>query len=349
MNTGAHMGLTPAKAFTSQHALEEMNWYFGPSKAMQSLRKRVSDLQGNKGSALLQGANGVGKSLLARLLHDVSGAEGHFITFDVVAVPPNRIESELAQAMQSTARDGQWGTLYLVGVESLPTFLQKRLLQHYLSCEGAGSVLPTPRLICASTQNIPQMVEDNLFSEQLYRILKTHVMNIPALETRPEDIAPIAQYMARQYSAGNQKKLSKDAIKALASVYWSGNLRQLAATMQQAMAGTERHILGEDDIKAFLPKGSCASTEASVCLPSAAEDCLSRYFDNLRGMAPAPDLYDRIMGEVEKPLLRHVLRYVRGNQLRAAEVLGINRNTLRKKIRQWEIDAKNIDGKDIKG
>ena len=81
---------------------------------------------------------------------------------------------------------------------------------------------------------------------------------------------------------------------------------------------------------------------SSMSLPEAAETCLGRYFDGLRGMAPAPELFSRVMSEVEKPLIENVLRYVRGNQLRAAEVLGINRNTLRKKIRDLGIDAKKV-------
>lgn len=344
MNTSAPMGLTPTKAFTSQHALEEMNWFFGTSAPMQALKRQIKKLEGKTGATLLQGPKGVGKSLVGRLLHDVSGVDGNFVLFDVLAVPPARLEAELAQAMKNTARDGKIGTLYLQGVESLPIFMQQRLLQHYLSFANGGAMMATPRLICPAHQSLAEMVEQELFSGQLYKTLQTHMLDIPGFEGRSEDIAPVAQYLARQYSAGNQKKLSKDAIAVLTRTSWPGNLRQLAAAMQQAMAISERHILGPDDIKPFLPGSSATQSDGVVCLPDAAEDCLAHYFDSLRGMAPAPDLYDRIMGEVEKPLLEHVLRYVRGNQLRAAEVLGINRNTLRKKIRHWQIDAKKLDG-----
>lgn len=331
-------------------ALAELSWFFGPSSAMQQLEKKVRGLEGEKGSVLLQGEQGVGKSLVARLLHELSHANGHFVTFDAAAVAPSCLEAELAQAMQNTARDGQWGTLHLLGAHTLPLVLQKRLLQHYQSCGETGSVLPSPRLICSTTENVGELVEKKLFSLQLYKIIQTHTLHIPSLAQRSEDIAPAAEYFSQQYGGNAQRKLSREAIKVLSQQPWQGgNLRMLASCVQRAVAASERHILGAEDFKPYLPAGQAGLSgpgcDTHICLPQAAENCLSRYFDNLRGMAPAPDLYERIMGEVEKPLLEHVLRYVRGNQLRAAEVLGINRNTLRKKIRQWEIDAKNVDGR----
>lgn len=346
MTQGSTVGIHRTTHLNTTGTLDELSWYFGTSREMQTLKKTMARLEGDKGSALLCGEHGVGKSLAARLLHELSGAKGHFVTFDAASVIPSSLETELAQAMHNTARDGQWGTFHLVGVDNLPLILQKRLLQHYQSCGETGALLPTPRLICSTTQDLGSLVEKNLFSPQLYKIIQTHVLEIPPLARRPEDIAPAAQYFSQQYGSGKQHKLSKEAIKTLSQQTWQGgNLRALASCIQRAVAASQRHILGAEDFKPFITEGQTSRTTTNICLPQAAETCLTRYFDNLRGMAPTPDLYDRIMGEVEKPLLEHVLRYVRGNQLRAAEILGINRNTLRKKIRQWEIDAKNVDGR----
>ena len=345
MTTPAPLGLSPTKAFTSQHALEEMNWFFGSSPVMKQLRNDIKNLEGKTEAVLLQGEQGAGKTLVARLLHNMSGVEGNFIAMDVLATPPSQLEAELAQAMQNTARDGKSGTLYIIGVESLPMFFQKMLLQHYQSCAHGEAVLPAPRLICSSRRSVNDIIETGLFSEKLLQIFANAVFDVPSLAKRPEDIPSIAQYLVKQYSQshGGQKKLSREALTALAEVRWRGNVRQMATIVQQAVAQSERHILGKEDVQPYLSEGGSSRSASLVCLPDAAEDCLTRYFGNLRGMAPAPDLYDSIMGEVEKPLLEHVLRYVRGNQLRAAEVLGINRNTLRKKIRHWQIDAKNLD------
>ena len=345
MNTTSPMGLAPAQAFTSQHALEGMSWFFGTSHVMQQLRHEIKTHEGATTPVFLHGEKGVGKTFVAQLLHNMSGLEGNFVVFDVLSIAPVQLEAELAHAMQNTARHGKSGTLFIVGVESLPLFFQKMLLQHYQSCAHGEAVLPAPRLVCASQQDVTGLIESGLFSEKLYQIFQDAVLNVPSLAQRPEDISSIAQYMARQYSQnyGSQKKLGKEALKALTDATWSGNVRQMTSTIQQAIAHSDRNMLGKEDVQPYLPEASSSGLGAFVCLPDAAENCLARYFDSLQGMAPAPDLYDRIMGEVEKPLLAHVLRYVRGNQLRASEVLGINRNTLRKKIRYWQIDAKNLD------
>ena len=104
------------------------------------------------------------------------------------------------------------------------------------------------------------------------------------------------------------------------------------------MAQSEyKPAFGENRVVNFRDEKPCAES-----LPDAMENCLDHYFNGLSGISPAPNLYDVIVQQVEKPLIEHVLRYVRGNQLRAAEILGINRNTLRKKITLLGIDPKNV-------
>ena len=344
MNTGAPLGFHSTKAFTSQQSLENLNWFFGVSDVMQTVRGHIQNLEGKTDTVLLQGPEGIGKSLLGRLLHDMSGVDGNFISMDVSAIPLAKFEPELARMMQNTLYNGHMGTLYLEGLESLPVSLQQRFVQHYQSSAKNSSVTRAPRLICAVHQELNPMLKNGVFSEKIVDVLKPHTLIIQGLEQRQEDIPLMAQHLTRQYSPGGQKKLSKDAIKTLTQAHWPMQMRQLKHVLQNILATSERHILGVQDVQPFLPKNLQAGAESTVCLPHAAQACLTRYFESLRGMAPAPDLFDRIMGEVEKPLLEHVLKYVRGNQLRAAEVLGINRNTLRKKIRHWQIDAKKLDG-----
>ena len=322
--------------------LSEMAWFFGESETMQKLRRDVVACAQKRSPVVLSGENGVGKAVLARLIHTISSTGGRFVTFDAASVAPSQLEVELAHAMQNTARDGQAGTLHLIGIEYLPSVLQQRLMQHYrTSCAEASPIAPPARLLCSARQSLSELVAGGLFPEKLYQDSDTMALDVPTLDAHSEDIPMIADHIVKQYSGSRQVRLSKEAYAVLKSHKWGGNLRELAGVIRSAVLTSPRHILGAEDFTPLLNKTSGSMTEpSSVSLPEAAETCLTRYFDGLRGMAPAPELYARVMSEVEKPLIENVLRYVRGNQLRAAEVLGINRNTLRKKIRELGIDAK---------
>lgn len=319
--------------------LNEMGWFFGASDVMQNLRREVVYCAQKRAPVVLSGENGVGKALIARLIHTLAQTGGRFVTFDAASVAPSQLEVELAHAMQNTAREGCAGTLHLMGVEHLPQVLQQRLMQHYRSsCAEASPICPPARLLCSTRQSLDELVSQGLFPEKLYQDSATMNLTIPPLSDRGEDIAAMAEHIVKQYAGDRQVRLSKEAVATLKTHNWRGNVRELAGVIRRAMLTSPRHILGAEDFAPYL-KNSTADT-GGISLPEAAEACLNRYFDGLRGMAPAPELFARVMGEVEKPLIENVLRYVRGNQLRAAEVLGINRNTLRKKIRDLGIDTK---------
>ncbi len=331
--------------YKMQSVIDEMGWFFGASRSMAVLRQTVRQMSNSRSSVLLCGENGVGKSVLARIIHGISGVQGRFITFDVGSVPLSLLETELAYAMQNAARDGEPGTLHLSGIEYLPQVLQQRLLQHYRSNYAEASPMrPPARLICSSRYALSEAVEQGLFSERLYQDIQAVNMFVPPLRERPEDIPLLAQYIVQKYAGNRQVRLSKDALALLQNYSWPGNMREMAGVVQKSVGQSPRHVLGVEDFQPHMESEPANDNSQPLSLPDATEVCLSRYFDNLRGMAPAPNLFERVINEVEKPLIEHVLRYVRGNQLRAAEVLGINRNTLRKKIRQLEIDAKKPSG-----
>jgi len=327
----------------ANQVLNEMAWFFGESDVMQKLRREVVACSQKRAPVVLSGENGVGKAILARLIHTLSNTGGRFITFDAASVAPSQLEVELAHAMQNTARDGQAGTLHLIGIEYLPKVLQQRLMQHYrTSCAEASPIAPPARLLCSARQPLNELVEQGLFPEKLYQDSASMCLEVPTLSAHSEDIAMIAEHIVKQYAGDRQVRLSKEALAVLKAHTWSSNLRELAGVIRSAVLTSPRHILGAEDFEPLLQKSSGNADASSMSLPEAAETCLGRYFDGLRGMAPAPELFSRVMSEVEKPLIENVLRYVRGNQLRAAEVLGINRNTLRKKIRDLGIDAKKV-------
>ena len=330
----------------AQHYLREISWFFGTSTVMRNLAELMQQMAGSDVPALLCGEVGIGKSLLARALHVLSGNRGHFVIFDVAAVPLSQLEKELSHALSHTIIDDCAGTLFVSGVDNLPLLVQQRLVQNYRSYRATESARgkPVPRLICSARQRLDELVQQGLFSERLFREINAVTLLVPPLRQRPEDIPGAVNFFIGLSCQEGQRnvRFNKDAMRLLQSYPWLGNLRELSAVIQQSICRSGQDIITAEMVRPLLRHGE-GSTQCS--LPEAAHACLSHYFESLRGMAPAPDLYDRVMSEVERPLIEHVLRYARGNQLRAAEILGLNRNTLRKKIRLLEIDVKKVVGK----
>ena len=324
--------------------LVNAGWFFGTSAVMRNLAELMVQMSNSDVPALVCGEGGVGKSFLARCLHSLGGRDGRFVTFDVSSIPPNLLEHELTLAVESTIREGGAGTLFLVGVEELPLQAQRRLLDLYRRFK---SEVPTsgmrPRLICSARHRLEELVAEGLFLERLYREINAVTLLVPPLRQRAEDIPALAVHFATLYGSRRKVRFSRDALKLLQEYAWHGNLRELSSVIQRTLCTSKADIISAEMLQANMRVvgESCRP----VNLPEAAQSCLSNYFDGLRGMAPAPNLFDRVMGEVERPLLEHVLRYARGNQLRAAEILGLNRNTLRKKVREHGLDARKLSSK----
>jgi two-component system nitrogen regulation response regulator GlnG len=236
----------------------------------------------------------------------------------------------------------------------MPFEAQTRLLRVLQTGEfspvgSSRSIRADVRIIAATHKDLAQLIADNAFREDLYYRLNVVPIQLPALRQRVEDIGELAQYFLDRAAADGlpRKKLDPGAIDRLARYRWPGNVRELENMMLRLAALTREDVISAHLLDAQL--GRIASDDgASVILPGssgladAVEAHLARYFATFGRDLPPEGLYDRVLAEIEGPLLQLSLVAVKGNQLKAAKLLGINRNTLRKKLTDLGIDPGGV-------
>jgi two-component system nitrogen regulation response regulator GlnG len=335
----------------------------GRSPPMQEVYRTIARVISNDLTVLVLGESGTGKELVARAIHDFGPrATKPFVAINMAAIPRELIESELfghergaftgAQARTAGRfEQAQGGTLFLDEIGDMPLEAQTRLLRVLQTGEfspvgGSRSIRADVRIIAATHKDLTQLITDNQFREDLYYRLNVVPIRLPALRQRIEDIGELAQFfLDRAASEGlPRKKLDPGAIDRLARHRWPGNVRELENMMLRLAALTREDVIGAHLIEAHL--GEAIATEANADnsapqgggLADAVEAHLSRYFATFGRDLPPDGLYDRVVAEIERPLLRLSLAAVRGNQLKAAKLLGINRNTLRKKLTELGVD-----------
>ena len=238
------------------------------------------------------------------------------------------------------------GSLFLDEVGDMPPEAQTRLLRvlqdgEYLPVGANRPVKANVRIIAATNHNLQYLMQQGLFREDLFYRLNVVPLRLPPLRERTEDIAPLVNHFQKQAAAGGlpAKRFVPEAIRALAEWNWPGNVRELENLVRRLLV-----LVGEDSISAEMVEVELASMRPAEAQPievdSLAESVdqhVRRYFSTLDGAAPPAGLHGRILREVEYPLIVATLEVTRGNQVKAAEILGINRNTLRKRIRELGI------------
>ncbi|MCC7260166.1 MAG: sigma 54-interacting transcriptional regulator, partial [Alphaproteobacteria bacterium] len=237
------------------------------------------------------------------------------------------------------------GTLFLDEIGDMPVEAQTRLLrvlqQGEYSAVGGQDVRKTDvRILCATNRDLKAMVAAGTFREDLFYRLNVVPLHVPPLRERREDIPALAEHflMRAEQKGLPRKTLSPDAVRLLMAHSWPGNVRELENLIYRLAALTTERQIPAYAVSAELPGvGASAGADTSHSLAGLMAAHLRRYFAALDGDEPAAGLYQTVIEEVEKPLIEQVLEYTGGNQIRAAEVLGINRNTLRKKIQELGI------------
>ncbi len=334
----------------------------GRSPAMQEIYRVLARLMGTDLTVMITGESGTGKELVARALHDYGKRRnGPFVAINMAAIPRELIESELfghekGSFTGATARgvgrfeQAQSGTLFLDEIGDMPLEAQTRLLRvlqqgEYTAVGGRTPIRADVRIIAATHRDLRQLIRQGLFREDLFYRLNVVPIRLPPLRERAEDIPALARhFFGLAHGEGlPMKSLDQGAMDRLKAHRWSGNVRELENLVRRLAALYSQEVIGIDAVEAELaeaaPAPPVADPPANEGLGGAAERHLRDYFAAHKGGLPPTGLYDRVLREIERPLILLTLGATRGNQLKAAQLLGLNRNTLRKKIRELEIDV----------
>ncbi len=340
---------------------EERLPLIGRSPAMQEIYRVIARLTQTDLTVMVMGESGTGKELVARALHDYGKRRnGPFVAVNMAAIPKELVESELfgheRGAFTGATNRGvgrfeqaEGGTLFLDEIGDMPLEAQTRLLRvlqqgEYTTVGGRTPIRTDVRIIAATNRDLRQLIQQGLFREDLYYRLNVVPMRLPPLRERAEDIPDLVRHFLRKAAEEGlpTKSLDMEALDILKRYRWPGNVRELENLIRRlAVLHPGEDIPGSAiaaELREPVPSSSDGA-EDEASLGTAAERYLIKYFRAQGDRLPPPGLYDRVLQEVERPLISICLAATRGNQIRAAQLLGVNRNTLRKKIRDLGLEV----------
>ncbi len=331
----------------------------GRSQSMQEVYRVIARLINTDLTVMINGASGTGKELVARALHDFGKRkEKPFIVVNLGTIPSDQVENILfgnSEDKSNTNTVGKFqlaegGTLFIDEVADMPMSTQTRLLrilqdEENLEKNNKNVQNSNVRVITSTQADLKPLIEDGTFREDLFFRLNVIPLNLPLLRERAEDIPELCNHFLKLSSFRDglsQKSIVPKGIELLKQQQWRGNVRELKNFIQRLIVLCPDEIISEELIKNQLKlftDNDNAEDLSVEGLSMSVEKHLLRYFELHGSSQPPPGLYNRIIKEIEYPLIALSLSSSKGNQLKASKLLGINRNTLRKKISELDINV----------
>jgi two-component system, NtrC family, nitrogen regulation response regulator GlnG len=338
----------------------------GRSAAMQDIYRVLARMMQTDLTVLIFGESGTGKELVANALHEFGKRKaGPFVAINMAAIPRDLIESELfghekgaftGAQNRSTGRfeQAEGGTLFLDEIGDMPMDAQTRLLRvlqqgEYTTVGGRTPIKTDVRIVAATNKDLRILIQQGQFREDLYYRLNVVPMRLPPLRERGEDVPDLARHFFHlgERAGLPAKQISAAGFELMKRHSWPGNVRELENLVRRLAA-----LYPQDEISAEVidnelksdgggapQSASAGAAEGDLSISQAVEHNMQKYFAEFGDDLPPSGVYERVLAEFEKPLLLACLTATRGNQIRAAELLGLNRNTLRKKIRELNISV----------
>lgn len=327
--------------------------FIGKSKAIIETYKTIGKVSRKDVNVLITGESGTGKELVSHLIHQNSLRADHpFVAVNTAAIPKELIESELfgyEKGAFTGAREttkgkfelAQNGTLFLDEIGDMAIDVQAKLLRalqdkEFYRVGGRAPIKVDIRIISATNHDIQTLIKEGSFREDLFFRINTIAIQLPPLRERQDDIELLTNHFMNNFTREmglERKSISKNAFKSLKEYSWPGNIRELENVLRRALLLTQNFEITEDDLN--LPQ-----SEGEEKKEKPLEDIIYKRIENFIKIAgkDAGELHSTFLPFMERPLIRLVLKETNYNQLKTADMLGINRNTLRKKIKELNID-----------
>jgi two-component system nitrogen regulation response regulator GlnG len=332
----------------------------GNSPAMREIYKTIGKVAPSDVTVLIQGESGTGKELIARAIHFNSKRLGKpFIALNCAAIPKDLLESELfgfekgaftgaTERKLGKFEQANGGTIFLDEIGDMPIDLQSKILRVLQEKEvtrtgGNQNIAVDVRIVAATNQDLEESVRRKEFREDLFYRLNVIPLQLVPLRERKEDIPLLVEYFLAKICTELEsppKRCSPEALRLLSGYGWPGNVRELENTLKRAVILSSDPLLTVTDFPGVRShKGGELVPSEELSLEGIVDIKLRGSFTNMEKMESG-DVYSMVLEQVERPLICFVLEKTRGNQVRAADILGINRNTLRKKITELGIEVK---------
>ena len=328
---------------SNDNHLEDNLPIVGSSPVMQNIYRILSKVINTDFNILIEGKSGTGKNLIAQVLHDFgTRRDKRFLSVNLSLMSLNELQDIFSKNFSSQS-DKNIGTLFLDEISNANFEVQNFILSFLNKRESSEKNYQDVKIISSSRKDLKELIENGKFREDLFYRLNEVSILIPLLDERLGDIPELAAHFLKEFSKSGMepKSLTKNSVELIKKKKWTGNVRELRNFIGRLSLVSNNEIIDEKITKHELSMITYEETDLNTLegskISKSLEIHLSHYFRSLGDSLPAPGLYQTVLKEVEIPLINLTLALCDGNQIKAANLLGINRNTLRKKIKDYDL------------